>query len=80
MIPPDELARLAILYDRFANHLDPLSADWKSRKQEYLEALSNLHQRYGTGIGYEDFRREAQRTCFRLLRAQDKPAAPPPKA
>jgi hypothetical protein len=34
MIPVEELARLAAFYDRFANHLDPLSDDWKRRKQE----------------------------------------------
>jgi hypothetical protein len=33
MIPQEELARFALLYDRFANHLDPLSDDWKRRKQ-----------------------------------------------
>jgi len=35
MIPAEELARLAGCFDRFANHLDPLSDDWKRRKQEY---------------------------------------------
>lgn len=29
MIPAEELERLAALYDRFANHLDPLSLGWK---------------------------------------------------
>jgi hypothetical protein len=80
MIPAEELARLAGLYDRFANHLDPLSSDWKRHKQEYLDALGELHQRFGSGIAYEEFRREAQRACFRWLRAQDKPTTPPPKA
>ena len=36
MIPSEELARLAMFYDRFSNHLDPLSSDWKHRKREYL--------------------------------------------
>ncbi len=80
MIPAEELARLAGLYDQFANHLDPLSSDWKRRKQEYLDALGDLHQTLGSGIAYEEFRREAQRACFRWLRAQDKPTTPPPKA
>jgi len=80
MIPPEELARLAELYDRFANHLDPLSSDWKRRKQEYLDDLGDLHQRFGMGIAYQEFRRQAQRACFRWLRAQDKPTTPPPKA
>ena len=80
MIPQEELARLTIFYDRFANHLDPLSSDWKQRKREYLEALQDLHQRFGAGIAYEDFRREAQRACFRWLRAEDRPTTPPPKA
>ena len=80
MIPPEEVARLAALYDRFANHLDPLSNDWKHRKQEYLDGLADFHQRYGAGIEYDVFRREAQRVCFQWLRAQDKPATPPPSA
>ena len=80
MIPAEELARLAVFYDRFANHLDPLSNDWKRRKHEYLGALNDLHQRYGARIAYEEFRREAQRACFRWLRAQDKPTTPPPTA
>ena len=80
MIPLEELAQLAALYDRFANHLDPLSSDWKRHRQEYLDALADLHQRHGAGVGYEEFRREAQRACFLRLRAQDKPATPPPMA
>jgi len=80
MIPTEELARLALFYDRFANHLDPLSTDWKRRKQEYLDALADLHQRHGMGIDFVEFRREAQRACFRWLRAQDKPTILPPNA
>jgi hypothetical protein len=80
MIPTEELGRLAAFYDRFANHLDPLSADWKRRKQEYFQTLSEMHNRFGSGIAFEDFRREAQRACFRWLRAQDKPTTPPPRA
>ena len=80
MIPSEELGRLAALYDRFANHLDPLSKGWKRSRQEYLDALAELHERYGAGISFEEFRREAQRACFLRLRAQDKPATPPPKA
>lgn len=80
MISPEELARLAALYDRFANHLDPLSREWKRCRQEYLEALDDLHRRFGAGISYEEFRREAQRACFLRLRAQDKPATPPATA
>ena len=80
MIPSEELARLAALFDRFANHLDPLSSEWKRCKQEYHDALGDLHQRFGAGIAYVEFRREAQRACFLRLRAQDKPTTPPPKA
>jgi len=80
MIPAEEWARLAALYDRFANHLDPLTADWKRRKQEYFDALADFHQRFGADIPSEDFRREAQRACFRWLRAEEKPPTPPPKA
>jgi hypothetical protein len=80
MIPAEELARLAAFYDRFANHLDPLSDDWKHRKREYFQALSDIHGRFGAGTAFEEFRREAQRACFRRLRAQDKPTTPPPRA
>lgn len=80
MIPTEALAQLAGLFDRFANHLDPLSDDWKQRKKEYLETLSEFHQRFGADVPFEDFRREAQRACFRWLRSQDRPTTPPPKA
>jgi hypothetical protein len=80
MIPADELARLAAFYDRFANHLDPLTDDWKRRKQEYLQCLTDLHERFGPRVPFEEFRREAQRACFRWLRAHDKPTTPPPIA
>jgi 5-methylcytosine-specific restriction endonuclease McrA len=61
MIPAEELARLAAFYDRFANHLDPLSDDWKRRKHEYFECLQEMHRRFATGLPFEEFRREAQR-------------------
>jgi hypothetical protein len=80
MIPAEALAQLAGLFDRFANHLDPLSDDWKQRKKEYLDALADFHQRYGSDILFEDFRREAQRACFRRLRSQDRHTTPPPQA
>ena len=80
MIHAEELARLAAFYDRFANHRDPVSDDWKRRKQEFLQCLTDLHHRSGTGLAFEEFRREAQRACFRWLRAHDKPTPPPPKA
>jgi hypothetical protein len=37
MIPQEELAQFALLYDRFANHLDPLSDDWKRRNKHTLK-------------------------------------------
>ena len=80
MIPAEELTRLATLYDRFANHLDPLSDDWKCCKREYLLSLNDMHGRFGSGIAFDEFRREAQRACFRWLRAQDKPTTTPRKA
>jgi hypothetical protein len=80
MIPAEELARLAALFDRFANHLGPLSPGWKQCRQEYLDALAGLHAIHGAGLPFDEFRREAQRACFRFLRSQDKPTAPPPKA
>ena len=80
MIPPEDLARLAALFDRFANHLDPLSADWKLCQRQYLEALTELHRQHGEATPFEEFRREAQRACFRWLRAQDRPSSPPTKA
>lgn len=80
MIPSGELERLTALYDRFANHLDPLSAGWKRCRSEYLDALADFHRRFGAGIPFEEFRREAQRACFLRLRAKDKPTTPPPTA
>jgi hypothetical protein len=80
MIPVEAIADLARLYDRFGNHLDPLSEDWKKSKKEYFEALMDFHRRYGSEIPFDDFRREAQRTCFRWLRSHDKPSSPPPNA
>jgi hypothetical protein len=80
MIPSEELAELARLFDRFANHLDPLSKDWKARKQEYFDCLYELHQRHGANVPYDHFRSEAQRACFNWLRAHDRPSTPPASA
>jgi hypothetical protein len=57
-----------------------LGDDWKRRKQEFFQCLRDLHERFGIGIDFEEFRRGAQRACFRWLRAQDKPTTPPQKA
>jgi hypothetical protein len=80
MIPDEDLVRLTLIYDRFANHLDPLSDDWKRCKLEYFETLREFHGRFAGKIPFDEFRREIQRVCFQRLRGQDKPSAPPSKA
>jgi hypothetical protein len=80
MIPVEALAELAALYDRFANHLDPLSDDWKHRKSEYFAALTDFHRRFASDVPFDNFRREAQRACFQWLRSNDRPSTPPASA
>jgi hypothetical protein len=67
MIPGSELEILANLYDRFANALDPESADRDKAEELFWKKLGALHCTHAPQSTYDDFRREAVRSCKMFL-------------
>lgn len=61
MIPPERIAELASLYDRFANALDPFSEDRDEAESEFSALLERLHMVHGADTDRAAFRREAVR-------------------
>jgi len=68
MIPPEEVAALAELYDRFAHALDPFSAERDEAEQAFYLKLDHLHSAYAPRVNYQEFKREAVRQCKLFLR------------
>jgi hypothetical protein len=73
-IPPETIAQLAILYDRFANALDPFSPERdlaeKLFEQEVVSLYDNLPP---PKTNLRTFKRGLILRCRRHLRAMDKP-------
>jgi len=67
MIPGSELEVLANLYDRFANALDPESADRDKAEELFWKKLGSLHCTHAPQCSYDDFRREAVKNCKKFL-------------
>lgn len=63
MIQPATLARLAALYDRHANALDPLSDETEQAEHEFLQSLDTLHQTEAPDSDRGEFRRAVIRQC-----------------
>jgi len=68
MIPTEEIAQLAELYDRFAHALDPFSEDSDQAEDDFYRKLEDLRCLYASGVEPRDFRREAVRQCKSYLR------------
>lgn len=71
-----EIPRLAPLYDRFANALDPFDKGRDVAEQTFnseLRSLFDLIQSSGfRGVQFRDFRRHLITLCKQRLRAGDK--------
>ena len=61
MIPVEQIARLAELFDHYNNALDPLSEDCLLAKQQFDESVSCLHSAHAPDVNFYDFRYELVR-------------------
>jgi len=68
MIPVEQIARLAALYDRYNNALDPLSADCRQAKQQFDELTDTLHATHASDVNFLEFRCELVHQCRDYLR------------
>ena len=68
MIPVEHLARLAELYDRYNNALDPFSQDCRQAKEEFDSLVPGLHATHAPEIKFPDFRYELVSRCREYLR------------
>jgi hypothetical protein len=68
MIPVEQIAALAELYDRYENALDPLSPECGQAKRHFDEVTATLHTAHGPDVRFSDFRFELVRQCREYLR------------
>lgn len=68
MIPVGQIARLAELYDRYNNALDPLSEDCKEAKRRFDELADSLHTTRAADVDFLDFRYQLVSQCREYLR------------
>ncbi len=68
MIEVDEIARLAELYDRYANAIDRKSPDRAIARRQFLLRLEMLYHQEAPGISYEAFRFELANRCKQYLK------------
>ena len=68
MIPAEEIAELAELYDRFAHALDPFSEDRDRAEHSFYVKLEHLRCLYAQQAESREFRREAVRQCKLFLK------------
>ena len=68
MIEVGDIGKLAELYDRYANALDPTTPESKQAKRQFCARLEALHQQAGEGAQFEAFRLEMVRHCKDYLR------------
>ena len=68
MILVEQIARLAELYDRFNNALDPFSEECRRAKAELETSISHLRSAHASDVSYSEFRYELIRNCRDYLR------------
>jgi len=68
MIPGEQIARLAELYDRYNNALDPLSEDCLEARRIFAELATNLHTTHAADVSFLAFRYELVSRCRDYLR------------
>jgi len=68
MITPDEIKALALLYDRYANAIDPFAEDRDRAEHAFGQLLEQLYCCRGDGIEFHEFRRKAVTLCRAYLR------------
>jgi hypothetical protein len=68
MIAVEQIARLAELFDRYNNALDPFSADCRLAQQQFDDLVESLHADHAPETKFLDFRFELVRQCRDYLR------------
>ena len=68
MISVEQIARVAALFDRYNNALDPFSEDCREAHQDFDQLVEALHTTHGPEIKLLDFRFELVRQCRDYLR------------
>lgn len=73
MIPVEQIARIAELFDDYNNALDPLSESCQAAKRQFDESCSRLHTTHAADLKFLDFRYELVRQCRDYLRKNPVP-------
>ena len=68
MIPLEQIAAAAELFDRYNNALDPLSPECRLAKERLDELISGLHAVHAADMAFLDFRYELVKQCREYLR------------
>ena len=68
MIPVEQIARLAELYDRYNNALDPFSIKCEEPKRSFQELAESLHVAHASEVNFPEFRYELVHRCREYLR------------
>jgi hypothetical protein len=68
MIPAATIARVAELYDRYNNALDPVSADCREAKRQFDDVVEALHVTHAPELVISEFRFELVSRCREYLR------------
>ncbi|MEK7677978.1 MAG: hypothetical protein AAB676_19275 [Verrucomicrobiota bacterium] len=67
MIDLVEIAKLAELYDRYANAIERLAPDRLQARRQFFSRLEALYQQEGAGADFETFRFETVKRCKAYL-------------
>ena len=67
MIDAGDIAKLAELYDRYANAFERLSPDRLQARRQFFARLETLYQQEGAIVEFEVFRFELVKRCKEYL-------------
>ena len=68
MIDAGDIAKLAELYDRYANAFERLAPDRLQARRAFWARLEMLYQQEGAGVDFEAFRFDLVKRCKEFLR------------
>jgi len=67
VIDAGDIAKLAELYDRYANAFERLSPDRLRARRLFFARLETLYQQEGAAVDFESFRFELVKRCKEYL-------------
>ena len=67
MIPPEVIAELAELFDRFNNAFDPTGEEAKRAEDQFHARLYTLHTAHAADVDFRTFRYELVARCRQYL-------------